>query len=173
MTSTQNELIPLIPIEELERRRRREESPWPELWAALDSVMDPEIPVISLYELGVLQNVEMDGDRVHLTITPTYVGCPAMSVMEEDARAALLAAGFDQVDVETRLAPAWTTAWMTPAAQQKMTEYGIATPDRDGIHCPQCDSDDVSVISEFGSTACKALYRCHQCGEPFDLFKAI
>lgn len=165
--------IPLIPEEELERRRRRQRAEHPELWDALDGVMDPEIPVISLYELGVLQDICLDENRVRLVITPTYTGCPAMKVMEEDARAALTAAGYPDVDVETRLSPAWTTAWLTPEARRKMAEYGIAAPDQTALRCPQCDSTDVAVISEFGSTACKALYRCLSCGEPFDVFKAI
>ncbi len=173
MTNTAD-LIPLIPEEEAARRLRRQQSANPELWQILDSVMDPEIPVITLYELGVLQDVYLEDDgAVHLVITPTYMGCPAMKVMEEDSREALAAAGFDRVNVETRLAPAWTTAWLTPESRQKMATYGVAAPSGQTVHCPQCNSEDVAVISEFGSTACKALYRCKACGEPFDLFKAI
>lgn len=168
------ELIPLIPEEEMARRQRRHQSPNPELWDILDQVMDPEIPVITLYELGVLQDVRLEEGAVQLVITPTYMGCPAMKVMEEDSRAALAAAGYTDVNVETRLSPAWTTAWLTPESRRKMAEYGVAAPAAGNqIHCPQCSSDDVAVISEFGSTACKALYRCRACGEPFDLFKAL
>lgn len=167
------QIIPLLPQEELDRRRRREYSETPELWRILDAVMDPEIPVISLYELGVLQNISVVGETVHLVMTPTYIGCPAMNIMEEDARAALLAEGYDRVVLETQLAPAWTTAWLTPIARKKMAAYGVAAPEGDTARCPQCASTNIAVISEFGSTACKALYRCQDCREPFDLFKAI
>ena len=166
-------VIPLLPVEELERRQRRANSQWPELWRVLDDVMDPEIPVISLYELGVLQDVSMAGKGVRVVLTPTYIGCPAMKVMEEDARIALEQAGYHDIDVETRLAPAWTTAWLSHEARTKMARYGIAAPDQEAATCPQCDSADITLISEFGSTACKALYKCQACGEPFDLFKAI
>ena len=167
------DLIPLLPEEEMARRLRRANSPNPELWDLLDAVMDPEIPVITLYELGVLQNVELRGYSVYIVMTPTYIWCPAMTVMEEDARAALAQAGYLNVEVETRLAPAWTTAWLTPESRRKMAAYGVAAPDGDKAACPQCGSEDVAVISEFGSTACKALYRCKACSEPFDVFKAI
>lgn len=166
-------VIPTLPQEEYERRQRRAQSNCADLWAILDAVMDPEIPVISIYELGVLQDVAYDGKRVQLVLTPTYTGCPALNVMEEDAREALAGAGYNQVDVSIRLAPAWTTAWLTPEAREKMARYGVAAPHGDTPKCPQCSSERVSVISEFGSTACKALYKCHACGEPFDLFKAI
>ena len=167
------QLIPLLPEEEWARRERRRLSPNAELWNLLDDVMDPEIPVISLYELGVLQNVVQQGDTVNLTFTPTYIGCPALGIMEEDARSALAAAGYHKVSVETRLAPAWTTAWLTPEARRKMAAYGVAAPEGDAVSCPQCGSSRTEVISEFGSTACKALLRCEACLEPFDVFKAI
>jgi len=167
------QLIPLLPAEEWARRERRRRSPCPELWDLLDEVMDPEIPVISLYELGVLQDVQRHGEAVTLVFTPTYIGCPALGIMEEDARAALAAAGHHEVKVETRLAPAWTTAWLTPEARRKMTEYGVAAPEGRVITCPQCGSHSTQTISEFGSTACKALFRCDDCLEPFDVFKAL
>jgi len=173
VTARMAECIPLLPVEELARRRRRQESKVGEIWALLDEVMDPEIPVISLYELGVLQDVSCEGDTVKLVLTPTYIGCPALGIMEEDARAALAAGGYDQVVVETRLAPAWTTAWLTPEARRKMTSYGVASAEASDIGCPQCGSENTQVISEFGSTACKALFRCLACQEPFDVFKAI
>lgn len=166
-------LIPLLPAEEWARRERRRLSSCGALWTLLDNVMDPEIPVISLYELGVLQDVEERGDTVVLTLTPTYIGCPALGVMEEDARIALAAAGYHKVVVETRLAPAWTTAWLTPEARRKMVAYGVAAPEQGPVTCPQCGSACTEVISEFGSTACKALFRCETCLEPFDVFKAI
>jgi len=172
---TGSNLIPLLPVEELARRRRRAESQWPEIWSLLDAVMDPEIPVISLYELGVLQDVDVRDGVVVLTMTPTYIGCPALQIMEEDARAVLATAGHPVVEVNISLSPAWTTAWLTAAAREKLTRYGVAAPREltDQVMCPQCGSSDVSVVSEFGSTACKALYRCGNCLEPFDLLKAI
>ena len=170
---TASNLIPLLPVEELARRRRRAESQWPEIWSLLDAVMDPEIPVISLYELGVLQDVDVRDGVVVLTMTPTYIGCPALQIMEEDAREVLASAGHSSVEVN--LSPAWTTAWLTAAAREKLTRYGVAAPRErmDQVSCPQCGSYDVSIVSEFGSTACKALYRCGDCLEPFDLLKAI
>ena len=173
VTSATADCIPLLPIEELARRRRRQESSVGDIWDLLDNVMDPEIPVISLYELGVLQDISREGNAVKLVLTPTYIGCPALGIMEEDARAALTAGGYHQVIVETRLAPAWTTAWLTPEARRKMTAYGVASPEKGGIACPQCGSVNTEVISEFGSTACKSLFRCVACHEPFDVFKAI
>ncbi|MDG1065685.1 MAG: phenylacetate-CoA oxygenase subunit PaaJ [Luminiphilus sp.] len=173
MNRAKADCIPLLPVEELARRRRRHESSVGDIWTLLDDVMDPEIPVISLYELGVLQDISRDGDTVKLVLTPTYIGCPALGIMEEDARAALTAGGYAQVTVETRLAPAWTTAWLTPEARRKMAEYGVASPEAGGTTCPQCGSANTEVISEFGSTACKSLFRCVACYEPFDVFKAL
>ncbi len=173
------ERIPLLPVEELERRERRERSPVPELWTLLDEVKDPEIPVISIWELGVLQDVERDGDTVRVTITPTYSGCPAMQVMAEDVAAVLAAAGYNSAEVVQRLSPAWSTSWIAESAQEALRAYGIAPPGggRDGrveaIHCPHCGSAEVREVSEFGSTACKALYQCKDCAEPFDFFKPI
>ncbi len=166
-------LISLLPAEEWARRERRRCSPCAELWTVLDHVMDPEIPVISIYELGVLQDVQQQGEAITLIFTPTYIGCPALGIMEEDARVALAAAGYHNVTVETRLAPAWTTAWLTPEARRKMSAYGVAAPEHDAVSCPQCGSAQTRSISEFGSTACKALFRCETCLEPFDVFKDL
>ena len=167
--------IPLLPVEELERRRRRLASPHPALWRLLDAVKDPEIPVISIWELGVLQDLAVEGDTVVATITPTYSGCPAMDVIREEIGAVLDAAGYPRHRVVTRLAPAWSSTWMDEEAQQKLAAYGIAPPqdsaqDSDPA-CPHCGSRQVQRISEFGSTACKALYQCRDCHEPFDYFK--
>lgn len=167
------DIIPLVPVEEMERRQRRANSVNPELWDVLDVVMDPEIPVISIYELGVLQNVELVDGVVVITMTPTYIGCPAMNIMAEDAHEALEKAGYSEVRVDTKLSPAWTTSWLTAEARAKMQRYGVAAPEDEKAHCPQCGSAHVEPISEFGSTACKALYKCRDCGEPFDYFKAI
>ena len=154
--------------------------------ALLEDVTDPEIPVLSLSDLGVIREVQadQDGSKVTVTITPTYSGCPAMTTMEIDIRDRLLRAGYKSVDVVTVLSPAWTTDWMTEAGRKKLREYGIAPPVGaagrgallgmdPNVACPHCGASDTRRISEFGSTACKALYQCNQCHEPFDYFKCI
>jgi ring-1,2-phenylacetyl-CoA epoxidase subunit PaaD len=143
----------------------------PALWDLLDDVVDPEVPVLSLWELGVLQDVRREGDDVVVVTTPTYAGCPAMDDMERALRERLAAAGHGRVRVVRRLSPAWTTDWLSADARRKLVEYGIAAPH--AFVCPQCASARVSRIAEFGSTACKALYRCDDCGEPFDVFKPL
>lgn len=171
--------IPLIPAAEHERRQRRAHSAVPQLWEILDEVMDPEIPVVSIWELGILQDVALIDDNVLVTITPTYSGCPAMDVIAEDIDTALSQSGFTRSEIVTRLAPAWSTSWISPQAQEKLRAYGIAPPGEtaDGraiaVACPRCGSTDLRRISEFGSTACKALYQCRECAEPFDHFKSI
>jgi ring-1,2-phenylacetyl-CoA epoxidase subunit PaaD len=171
-------IIPSLPAEEHARRRRRADSPVPELWDLLDAVKDPEIPVVSLWEMGILQDIEMDGSLVRVTITPTYSGCPAMAVMAEDVESELESVGY-RCEVVTRLSPAWSTRWMSEEAQQKLRDYGIAPPgggpggEAVEVLCPRCESPGVRRLSEFGSTACKALYQCTACGEPFDHFKPI
>ena len=154
--------------------------------AALGRVPDPEIPVISIIDLGIVRGVAVDGQAVEVTITPTYSGCPAMHAIEEDVNASLRALGFSQVTLKTVLAPAWSTDWIAPEARERLREYGIAPPhtvrgeDSHRIHlfsrsvaCPRCGSENTERLSEFGSTACKALYRCVECREPFDYFKAL
>ena len=145
----------------------------------LDAVVDPEIPVLTIAGLGILRNVALSDDgSVLVTITPTYSGCPAMGVIVEDIKAALGNAGLERVEVETVFTPAWTTDWMTDDAREQMANFGIAPPDAvtstaPTILCPQCASEETKTISEFGSTACKALMVCSSCLEPFDYFKAI
>lgn len=146
-------------------------------------VVDPEIPVLTIDDLGVLRDVAVDDDgRVQVTITPTYSGCPAMETIREDIVNALADNGFHDVDVHTRLSPAWTTDWMSEEGKRKLEEYGIAPPHtRDAttvmvglsVRCPQCGSPHTHEISRFGSTACKALWVCNACGEPFDHFKTL
>jgi ring-1,2-phenylacetyl-CoA epoxidase subunit PaaD len=155
------------------------------LEALLDQVTDPEIPVISIRELGILRDISLDGDQVTVTVTTTYSGCPAMSTIKADIRQTLSAAGYEDVQVKQSLSPAWTTDWMTIEGREKLREYGIAPPQKSGeghcavispgtaVACPQCGSEDTECISEFGSTACKALYRCLACAEPFDYFKCL
>lgn len=143
-----------------------------EVVRVLDKVADPEIPVLTIRDLGILRGVRMEGDEVVVTITPTYSGCPAMLDIQDSIEAALENSGVENFRVETRLSPAWTTDWMTEEGRRKLHEYGIAPPRRDSkIMCPQCESTDTRLISEFGSTACKALHQCNACLEPFDHFK--
>ena len=147
------------------------------------SVPDPEVPVLSIADLGVLREVEVDDDdAVHVTVTPTYSGCPALDTIRADVVTALQGAGFADVRVETVLSPAWTTDWMTEEGRRRLTEYGIAPPGPRaggpvslplGVRCPRCGSLDTRETSRFGSTACKALWQCRSCAEPFDHFKAI
>ncbi len=151
----------------------------------LAAVHDPEIPVLNIVEMGILRNVRMDGDRLIVTITPTYSGCPAMETIEADIKTCLRKAGWSNFDVETVIAPPWTTDWITDEACRKLLEYGIAPPERGSldksgltaspktVRCPQCKSENTRLLSQFGSTACKALYKCNQCLEPFDYFKCI
>lgn len=160
------------------------------VWRALDSVPDPEIPVISVVELGIVRAVAVQDDAVTVTITPTYSGCPAMREIERDVVAALHERGWERVTVRTTHTPAWTTAWMSDATREKLRAYGIAPPGaRDGsvqlvtlrragesvppVACPHCGSHDTTLQSAFGSTACKALHVCRSCRLPFEEFKAI
>lgn len=150
------------------------------LYALLDSVADPEIPVLTLRDLGVLRDISVINDEIRITITPTYAGCPAVEAMRADIETVLRQAGYQHVSVRQRLSPAWTTDWMSEEGRQKLHEYGIAPPAcrsdekfTTAIACPQCGSEDTRKISEFGSTACKALYQCQSCREPFDYFKCL
>jgi ring-1,2-phenylacetyl-CoA epoxidase subunit PaaD len=140
------------------------------IWSILEQVADPEIPVLSVVDLGIVR--EIRADRV--VITPTYTGCPATEVIARDIRAALDAAGLSNLAVETTLSPPWSTDWISEAGKAKLKAYGIAPPDPRGdraVSCPQCGSAETEEISRFGSTPCKALWRCRACAEPFDLFK--
>ncbi|GAA4478595.1 phenylacetate-CoA oxygenase subunit PaaJ [Microbacterium panaciterrae] len=145
---------------------------------------DPEVPVLTIEDLGVLRDVAVDGDRIRVDITPTYSGCPAMDAIRDDVLLALTRVGFEDVEVRLVLAPAWTTDWMSEDGKRKLTEYGIAPPTGKarhggpvrialGVRCPRCGSLDTREISRFGSTSCKALYECRACLEPFDHFKVI
>ncbi len=151
----------------------------------LDQVKDPEIPVISIEELGVLRGVELHMNSITVTITPTYSGCPAMGEMESDIKKVLAAHGAQEVIVKTVLSPAWTTDWIPETAKEKLRAYGIHPPTEASkdkaallgktrqLTCPQCSSDNTIMKSQFGSTACKALFQCKDCLEPFDYFKCI
>ena len=141
------------------------------LWEVLGSVPDPEIPLVSLVDLGIVREVDAQSGRV--VLTPTYTGCPATLVIERMVRAALDEAGFDHVKIETTLSPPWTTDWISQEGRRKLHDYGIAPPSPRGspVECPQCGSSETEEISRFGSTPCKAQWRCRSCLEPFDLFK--
>jgi ring-1,2-phenylacetyl-CoA epoxidase subunit PaaD len=155
--------------------------------AVLDTVMDPEVPVLSVRELGIVRDVRTSDDgAVVVTVTPTYSGCPAIRVIEQDIRTALERAGYARVEIRTTYAPAWTTDWIEPAARAKLKAYGIAPPGRaesgglvqllrarPAVQCPYCDSYDTELRSEFGSTACKSVCWCRSCRQPFELFKSI
>jgi ring-1,2-phenylacetyl-CoA epoxidase subunit PaaD len=152
--------------------------------AAVAAVVDPEIPVLTIVDLGVLRGVDIAPDGVAVvTITPTYSGCPAMAMIALEIELALAKAGFPAARVVTTLAPAWTTDWMSAEGREKLRAYGIAPPEARGSRralfgetaaaCPRCGSGDTERLAEFGSTACKALYRCRACREPFDCFKCI
>lgn len=153
-------------------------------WAYLDEVADPEVPVLSIIDLGIVRNVFVDSaiGSVRVVITPTYSGCPAMDVIAMQIRMCLLSKGAKQVLVENQISPSWTTDWMTEKGKEKLEAYGIAPPKRksanplalfeeDTVTCPKCKSDDTILSSQFGATSCKALYKCNHCKEPFEHFK--
>jgi ring-1,2-phenylacetyl-CoA epoxidase subunit PaaD len=151
----------------------------------LEVVSDPEIPVLSILDMGVIRGVNLNNDQIEVVITPTYSGCPAMNVIEMEILATLKMNGFENVKVTTVLSPPWTTDWLTERGRQRLLEYGIAPPvggtvDKNALFpedkivpCPQCSSTNTKMISQFGSTACKAMYKCNDCLEPFDYFKCI
>jgi len=150
-------------------------------WAAAAQVADPELPALTIADLGILRAVEIVGGRVEVALTPTYSGCPALPMIAGDVARALDAAGIAHARVRFVLAPAWSSDWITPEGRAKLTANGIAPPagsagcvalfHRDSVDCPLCGSPDTARLAEFGATACKALYRCRACAEPFDYFK--
>jgi ring-1,2-phenylacetyl-CoA epoxidase subunit PaaD len=150
-------------------------------WNAAAAVVDPEIPVLTIADLGVLRDVAVNDGRVEVAITPTYSGCPAMNMIALEIELALEREGFGRPKVRTVLSPAWTTDWMSDDGRRKLLEYGIAPPQAGSgrralfgeqqVVCPQCGSENTELLSEFGSTSCKALWRCKNCREPFDYFK--
>lgn len=153
-------------------------------WAVLEQVMDPEVPVVSVVDLGIVRDLDWQGGHLHLVVTPTYSGCPATDVIEGDIRQALEQAGFVEPHLERRLTPAWSTDWITQQGRERLCAYGIAPPvgssskrsllgESPEVLCPICGSNHTQLLSQFGSTACKALYRCRACLEPFDYFKCI
>lgn len=155
------------------------------VWAVLNGVPDPEIPAVSVCDLGIVREVTADATGITVVVTPTYSACPATDVIHASIRAALLAAGARSVRVESRLVPAWTTDWIAASARERLRECGIVPPDPVAaaasrpVHlmlrrpCPRCASARTEQLSAFGSTACKALHRCLECGEPFEYFKTL
>ena len=158
----------------------------PDAWSVAASVTDPQLPMLTLADLGVLRDVDADGDRVTVTITPTYSGCPAMDEMRADVARELEGAGFTDVDIRIALSPPWTSDWISEEGRRKLARAGIAPPgpaprhDRTLVNlgptvrsasCPQCGQSDTQLVSEFSATACRALRRCPGCGEPFEHFK--
>jgi ring-1,2-phenylacetyl-CoA epoxidase subunit PaaD len=156
-----------------------------DIYSALHEIPDPEIPVISIVELGVIRDVSANGKTVEVKITPTYSGCPAMKQMEDDVKKKLAEKGFEKIIIKTVYTPAWTSDWLSMEARQKLQDYGIAPPEESTtdksfltnrpkqITCPRCKSKNTVMVSQFGSTACKALYKCNDCLEAFDYFKCI
>lgn len=152
-----------------------------EVWRVASGVVDPEIPVLSIADLGVLRDVTVENGQVTVTITPTYSGCPAMAMIAAEIELALAKAGIADAKVALVLHPAWSTDWMTDAGREKLRAYGIAPPAKGGgrralfgvdqVACPRCGSTDAEEVSAFGSTSCKALWRCRSCREPFDYFR--
>jgi ring-1,2-phenylacetyl-CoA epoxidase subunit PaaD len=154
------------------------------IWSLVEQVNDPEVPVLSVVDLGIIRDIRMDGDNIEVILTPTYSGCPAMDVIRMNIRMVLLEQGYKNIKLTTVLSPAWTTDWMSERGKDKLKTFGIAPPlpvqqfcrpayfqKDEAIQCPHCHSYHTTRISEFGSTACKALYRCEDCKEPFDYFK--
>lgn len=154
-----------------------------EIWAALDAVPDPEMPFVSLVELGIVRRVDLQGGAISVTITPTFSGCPAYEVMGEQIEAAVLALGADEVSVLVTHDPPWTSEWITPVARAKLLENGLAPPPRHAgdfaealllpVSCPRCDSMDTQLQNSFGTTPCRMIFTCKDCLEPFEQFKPL
>ncbi|MEX0823597.1 MAG: 1,2-phenylacetyl-CoA epoxidase subunit PaaD [Balneolaceae bacterium] len=159
-----------------------------EIWSYLEGVIDPEIPVLNVVEMGIVRNVEIEDDQVIVKITPTYSGCPAMNAIELEIKKKLREKGIESFRVVTDFKESWTTDWMTDHAKNKLREYGIAPPEKTEpddnfltslketqkiVPCPYCNSLETNLRSEFGSTACKSLYYCNECHQPFEHFKCI
>jgi ring-1,2-phenylacetyl-CoA epoxidase subunit PaaD len=155
-----------------------------DIWQWLEDVKDPEVPVLSVVDLGVVRSVKLDNDEAEVTITPTYSGCPAMQIIETGIRSKLAEHGLKKISVITVLSPAWTTDWLSEKGRQKLKAYGIAPPENEVdksvlfseptiVPCPVCNSRDTRMVSQFGSTSCKAHYQCNDCREPFDYFKCL
>lgn len=144
-----------------------------QIWDWLGEIPDPEIPVISLVDLGVVREVRFDDDTLVVAVTPTYSGCPASAIINLDIETGLRARGVEKLRLERRLSPPWTTDWLSEDGRRKLREYGVAPPGKGAPACPRCSSAQVRKVSQFGSTPCKANYACEECLEPFEFFKCI
>lgn len=152
-----------------------------QLWKLMETVYDPEIPALSVIDLGIIRDIQIHDKEIEIIITPTYSGCPAMDVISMNIRMAFIKEGLTPIKISQQLSPAWTTDWMTETGKQKLKSYGIAPPaakifdetylENLVVECPLCHLQNTRLISQFGSTACKALYQCNDCKEPFDYFK--
>lgn len=153
-----------------------------EIWNLLEQISDPEIPVLTIIDLGVVRTIEFENEKAIITITPTYSGCPAMQVIEDDIKALLKP--IIEVEIKYTLSPAWSTDWISESGRIKLKAYGIAPPEHEidksvlfaeptKVTCPRCESKNTRMVSQFGSTACKAQYQCNDCLEPFDYFKCL
>lgn len=153
------------------------------IWNVLEDVKDPEVPVLSVVDLGIVRSVKTSDDKIDIVITPTYSGCPAMDVINMDIRLKLIEKGFRNITIQQQLSPAWTTDWMSEQGKKKLKDFGIAPPNpkqqfctsemfqQEAVQCPRCNSWHTELISQFASTACKSMYRCLDCKEAFDHFK--
>lgn len=177
---SRNSMGPAVPVQRCDRGEGPRHA---ELWNLLERVKDPEIPVLSIVDLGILRDVSLVESKVTVAITPTYSGCPAMAEIRENIRDVLSDAGFWPVRIETVLHPAWSSDWLTDEARARLRGYGIAPPASQGTarcltltvdaQCPRCGSENTQIVSDFGSTPCKALHKCLACLEPFESFKCI
>lgn len=154
------------------------------IWKLLEEVPDPEIPVLSVVDLGIVRSVRFEGNELTITVTPTYSGCPAVKAIENSIHEKLVASGYPNITLISSLSPAWSTDWISEKGREKLKSYGIAPPVEEvdksilfaeppKVPCPRCNSENTRMISQFGSTACKAHYQCNDCFEPFDYFKCL
>ena len=167
-----NELISIVTPEFASRKAYRNSSEHKSVWDILDNVFDPELPGLTIWDLGILQDIKKKNDALIVTVTPTYSGCPAVDTIIADIKNELAKNEYNNVEVKVTLSPAWTTEMMSPAGKHHLKSIQIAPPEKnDKVNCPVCESSNTKVLSQFGSTACKSLYQCNDCFEAFDYFK--
>lgn len=172
MTSNVQQIIPTVNPVFAQRKAYRDQSDYRQVWDLLDQVHDPELPGLTIWDLGILQDIRRVDDEWQIDVTPTYSGCPAVETINQDILTAMAKAGYENVKVNLVLAPAWSTEMISPAGKAHLRSINIAPPhEHDEVHCPVCGSAKTKVVSQFGSTACKALYQCGDCFENFDYFK--
>ena len=166
------QVIPTLEPEYAKRRVHRNNSIHTHVWDILDKVYDPELPGLTIWDLGILQDIRQQDDVYKIVVTPTYSGCPAVDTINQDIRSELAKFGYQNVEVEVVLSPAWTTDMMSPNGKAHLKSISIAPPNKDDkVICPICNNENTKIISQFGSTACKSLYQCNRCQEVFDYFK--